>query len=190
MKYFLLILFALTTSQTYAQFDYAASAKIPFGALNPESPSQVGDYESLIGVSECVSIRRAPNGNWNDEVPMTWTFKYILNGTAVQDNTLKEDNTHSGSIRQFNPDSSAWYVHFFSSAASPNTLPTWKGNTSNNGDIILYKKQLAPNGQKGYYRLTFFDITTNSFNWVGEWVNENESIVYPTWKINCTKIQS
>ena len=122
---------------------------------------------------------------------MIWEWKYIMNGKAVQDETLKADGSHSGSIRQFDIKSNKWMVHYYSSKGTPDTLPAWKGSKNVDGEIIHYREMKAPNGTNGYYRLTFYDITKNSYKWVGEWVGEwvdkTEKIVYPTWKIECTK---
>lgn len=191
MKYYLscfLILFL--TLPALAQYNYEVSDENPFGKLNPEAPEEVGDFAPLIGVSECISESRAADGSWNPTVNMLWTFKYIMNGMAVQDETLKEDGRHSGSIRQFSPDSSAWYVHYYSSASVPARLPAWEGAKNDDGNIVLYREQQSPNGLDGFYRLTFYDITGNSFEWIGEWVNKDESFNYPTWKISCTKKKS
>ncbi len=78
-----------------------------------------------------------------------------MNGMAVQDETWKVDGTHSGSIRQYNADSSRWYVHYYSASSAVNTLPAWEGNKNENGKIILYRKQRAPNGMDGYYLSTY-----------------------------------
>ncbi|ULC60281.1 hypothetical protein MBM09_04650 [Flaviramulus sp. BrNp1-15] len=51
----------------------------------------------------------------------------------------------------------------------------------------MYKEQTAPNGTEGFYRLTFYDISKSGYKWVGEWVDKSESVVFPTWKINCTR---
>ena len=40
---------------------------------------------------------------------------------------------------------------------------------------------------EGYYRLTFYDMTEKGYEWIGEWVDKAETIVYPTWKISCLK---
>ena len=40
---------------------------------------------------------------------------------------------------------------------------------------------------EGNYRITFKNISNDGFNWIGEWVNLDESIVFPTWKIECIK---
>lgn len=41
----------------------------------------------------------------------------------------------------------------------------------------------------GYSRLTFHDINEKGYKWKGEWINEGETFVFPTWKISCVKVQ-
>jgi len=53
--------------------------------------------------------------------------------------------------------------------------------------MVLYKEQKAPNGMAGFYKITFSEMTEDGFKWSGDWVNPDESIVYPTWKIECIK---
>ena len=173
-------------SQTLDKYPFESSDKHPFGLLNPKAPRQTGDFASMIGQSECFSANRKPDGSWQDSLKMLWTFKYIMNGMAVQDETLKEDGKHSGSIRQYNADSAQWYVSYYSSSFAPNVLPVWYGNMKD-GKIVLKMKQKSPNGFDGYSRLTFYDISDDSFKWIGEWIDVNETIVYPFWKISCYK---
>ncbi len=177
----------LVSNILFAQYDYAVSSKNPFGKPNPDAPVQIKDYEQLIGICDCQSTSRNPDQTWAEPIAMTWTFKYIMNGMGIQDETLKADGRHSGSIRQYNMDSARWYVHYFSSPAAAAKLPTWEGVKQENGNIILYKPSLAPNGAEGFFRLTFSKITSEGFNWVGEWVDTSETVVFPTWKINCKK---
>ena len=173
-------------SQQAMQMSYEANASQPFGALNPNAPKEVADFAPLIGICDCESITRNADKSWAKPQQMTWTFNYIMNGMAVQDETLKEDGSHSGSILQFIADSSKWYVHYYSNKAPTPILPAWEG--SKQGDsIVLYRKQQAPNGTDGFFRLTFSDISEKGFNWVGAWVNTTETFSYPTWKISCTK---
>ena len=186
MKNIITVTFLLVSLAVNAQFNYAATKENPFGKYNPKAPKQLQDYKELIGLSKCVSISRKPDQTWAKPVNMTWEWKYIMNGMAVQDLTLKEDRRHSGSIRQYDKDSLQWNVHYYASAGITSPLKVWKGNRKGN-KIVLYKKHNAPNGAKGYYRLTFFDISNKSFNWVGEWVDLKETIAFPTWKISCTK---
>lgn len=188
MKNILLISFLILIGcpDILAQYEYEPSASNPFGLPNPEAPVEIQDYEQMIGICDCISIRKGSDGAWGDSVNMSWEFRYILNGKAVQDLTLKSDGLHSGSIRQYNADSSSWYVHYYSSASASARLGTWEGGNRGD-DIILYKHQNAPNGAEGKYRITFSDITEDGFNWIGEWVTPDESVVFPTWKIFCTK---
>ncbi len=185
-KLTLLLLF--TGLAISAQFPYEASAEHPFGLPNPEAPQEILDFAPLIGECNCLSQTRGLDGAWAKEVEMIWRFKYIMNGMAIQDETLKHDSTYAGSIRQFIPDSTRWYVHYYSSGKPTTVLPSWEGKKNPDGDIILYRDQKAPNGMEGSYRITFFDISDNGFNWQGAWVSKDQSIEWPTWKIECTKI--
>lgn len=169
-------------------YAYEASDAHPFGLPNPDAPKETQDFALLIGDSKCDSESRNPDGSWGKPVDMNWRFAYIMNGMAVQDETLKADNGHSGSIRQFDAKAGKWFVHYYSTAnPGTNPLPTWEGVKTSKDSIVLYRPQKAPNGMEGNFRLTFFDISKSSFNWVGEWVSEDESTVYPTWKIACKK---
>ncbi|MDW3649933.1 MAG: hypothetical protein R8P61_22870 [Bacteroidia bacterium] len=165
---------------------YEVSAENPFGLLNPDAPKEVADYAPLIGICDCVSESRKQDQTWAEPVQMTWKFKYIMNGQAVQDETVKEDGTYSGSIRQFNADSSKWYVHYYSKASAAARLPAWEGGKVDD-KIILYMEQKAPNGMDGSYKISFYDISEEGFKWLGEWVNVGETFSFPTWKISCTK---
>ncbi len=118
---------------------------------------------------------------------MIWRWKYIMNGMAVQDETLKKDGKHSGSIRQFDKDNLQWNVHYYSSSTTPKPLSVWIGNKTSKGKIVLYKKQKAPTGADGFFRLTFYDISEKGYKWIGEWTDLQEKIVYPTWKISCKR---
>ncbi len=110
-----------------------------------------------------------------------------MNGMGVQDETLKADGKHSGSIRQFIADSTRWYVHYYSSGSPSTVLPAWEGNKNEEGKIVLYREQTAPNGMDGFYKITFSEMDAEGFNWLGEWVTPDESISFPTWKIECKR---
>ncbi len=185
MKLFTVFLF-LTSTCLFSQNDYSATKEFPFGKLNPNAPKEVADFQELIGTCNCKSESKKQDGTWTEPIDMTWTFKYIMNGMAVQDETIKADGSHSGSIRQFDVKNNTWNVFYYTTKATPRKLPAWTGNRNGN-KIVLYKEQKAPNGTDGFYRLTFSNISTKGFNWIGEWVDKNEKIVFPTWKISCIK---
>ena len=187
----LLTWFASTNAQELPPPNYGSSSESPYGRPNPQAPEQLGDYAPLIGTSKCNSISLRPDRTWDDPVSMTWTFKYIMNGMAIQDETIKEDGEHSGSIRQFSQDSSKWYVYYYSTSKIT-SVSTYSG-VKINDDMVLYKSVsdiTTPDNKRLYYRLTFSNISDQSFDWRGEWVDpsiEPDSVYAATWKISCIK---
>ncbi|NNF83433.1 MAG: hypothetical protein HKM99_11870, partial [Flavobacteriaceae bacterium] len=165
-----LLLLLLSINLGIAQQEYEASDDFPFGKPNPEAPEEVKDFHPLIGINDCKSKSRKPDGSWNETLDMVWKFRYILNGRGVQDETWIADGKSAGSIRQYIADSSKWYVHYYSSNLPTTALPAWEGEKTE-GQIILYKDQKAPNGMEGKYRITFYDLNDDSFKWKGEWVD-------------------
>ncbi len=186
-----LIFFGLLSLSVFSQSTekhlYEPSIDNPFGLPNPNAPEQIKDYAPLIGECNCKSVARNADQTWGDTLQMTWRFKYIMNGHAIQDETLKADGVHSGSIRQFNADSAKWYVHYYAVNSAPTPLPTWEGSQKEDGKIILYRPNTAPNGMPGFYKITFSDMDETGFNWLGAWVDTAETISFPLWKITCEK---
>ncbi|MEQ9299240.1 MAG: hypothetical protein RIF33_11770 [Cyclobacteriaceae bacterium] len=184
-----LLLLLIFSTIVIAQETYVnrPSAEHPFGKPHPEAPKEIMDYAPLIGVSDCQSVSRVSQTEWADTVSMEWHWKYILNGWGIQDETLKADGTHSGSIRQFNADSAQWYVHYYTTSAATPTLNTWAGDGREGGDIVLYMPQKAPNGFDGFFKIRFSDISDEGFNWEGAWVDPAETINYSSWRIFCRK---
>ena len=190
MKSLISSLFLLFTTFAFSQYDFEPTEAHPFGLPNPEAPQEILDFAPLIGECNCKSTARKADQTWAKPVDMIWRFKYIMNGMGVQDETLKADGKHSGSIRQFIADSTKWYVHYYSSGAPTPNLPTWEGTKNKDGSIVLYREQKAPNGTAGFFRLTFFDMNKTGFKWEGAWVSPDESVVYPTWKIDCSRSEN
>ena len=189
MKQLVLLITLLSISiiaNAQNDYTYEPNADYPYGRPNPEAPPQMTDWQERIGSGDCKSETRNPDGTWNPPAAMIWTFKYIMNGMAVQDEVLVDTGRHAGSIRQFIADSSRWFVHYYSNILPSTTLPVWEGNRKDD-QIILYKDQTAPNGMEGKYRITFSEMTYDGFKWNGDWVNPDETIVYPTFKIVCRK---
>lgn len=184
-----LLLIALSLSvPLIGQYAYEPNEEHPFGSYNPAAPEALQEYDLLIGECACTSTSRGQDGTWQDGVAMTWRFKYIMNGWAIQDETLKADGKHSGSIRQYSLKEAHWLIHYYAGSSPAASLPTWTGGKS--GDKLIYKRpQKSPTGAEGFYRLTFYDISKAGYKWVGEWVSADESIVYPTWKIDCQRKQ-
>jgi hypothetical protein len=188
MKLTILLLFA--SISVYGQLDltmYEPSDKAPYGRPNPNMPEAFLDFQPMIGTCSCKSLRRNPDGNWQDTLSMVWKFKYIMNGTAVQDESWGDGKTFASSIRQYNQDSAKWVVTFFSYPSNSTNPSTWLVSKNEFNNIVLNTPQTAPNGMEGLSQLTFFDISESGFNWKGEWISLDGSFVYPFWTIWCTK---
>lgn len=173
--------------QAANSYDFEPSIENPYGLPNPKAPEQIKDFGPLIGECDCESISRKADQTWGTPTAMLWRFKYIMDGNAVQDETLKADGQHTGSIRQFNSETGQWQVHFYSVAKAQNPLMTWEGEKNEEGDIILYRDNPSPQGAPGFYKISFYNIKETGFDWLGEWVNPEETIRYPLWKISCKK---
>jgi ketosteroid isomerase-like protein len=183
----ILFCFLFISFISFSQNEYSVSDTHPYGLPNPKAPEQVKDFQPLIGKCNCESTLRNPDGTWAKTQTITWEWKYIMNGMAVQDETIKPDGKHSGSIRQFIADSSKWYVHYYSTNFPTPTLPAWEGNKVSKDSIVLYRPQKAPNGMDGKYRISFYNMSDKGYDWIGEWVDLTEKVVYPTWKISCKR---
>ncbi len=188
MRSILTIACLFSASILFGQYSYEASEEFPFGQAHPDAPQQVKDFQPLIGECKCNSVSRKQDQTWAEPETIIWRWKYIMNGHGVQDETLKPDGKHSGSIRQYIADSSRWYVHYYSNFLPSTTLPAWEGNKEDD-KIVLFRDQTAPNGMEGFYRITFYDMNESGYKWKGEWVDKDQKIVYPTWKIECTRTE-
>jgi hypothetical protein len=179
------------TASLFAQIDvkwieYEPNPAYPYGQLNPNAPEQVADFKHMIGQSECRSLQRNPDGSWQDTTDMLWQFKYIMNGTAVQDEVWRGSELTATSIRQFHSDSAEWVVSYYSYPLVAYNPGVWHGK-KNGEEIVLTQVQKAPNGMDGYSKLTFYDINYFEFKWKGAWISEDETIEYPFWMIECKK---
>lgn len=182
----LMLAHAASWSQAPIVTPYEPSSSQPFGLPNPAAPEQLADFAPMIGMCTCKSVSRNADGGWQDTLQMIWKFKYILNGTAIQDEVWREQEMYAGSIRQFHPDSAKWVVTYFSYPAVSASPGVWLGQKEEE-TIILKKAQQAPNGMEGFSRLSFFDIQESGFNWKGEWVSTDGTVEYPFWNIFCKK---
>ena len=190
MRYSFLTTFAacLFLSSTLALGQQtAAKTTADFGQPSKNTPPAFLDFNDLIGIGECNSTRRNPDGSWQKPEFMTWTWRYIMDGQGVQDESIKDNGNHSGNIRQYVESEGKWYVHWYNSGQPAPTLPTWTGGKKDDGTIVLYRDQKSPQGMEGFSKLTFYDISETGYKWVGEWVDKAEKIVYPTWRIECEK---
>ena len=165
---------------------YEPSQINPYGLPNPDAPKEITDFAPMIGICDCKSVARNPDGTWQDTLDMVWKFKYIMNGTAVQDEVWRVNQLYAGSIRQFQKDSAQWVVTYFSYPSVAYTPGVWHGKKMDN-KIVLNQPQKAPNGMDGFSELTFYEWDENGFRWKGQWVKDDKQFTWPFWNIECTR---
>jgi len=179
--------FCSTAQDMRSQHENDPSPANPYGRAHPDAPEQVRDFEKMMGVCDCKSVRRNPDQSWGDTLELEWRFKYILNGWGVQDETWIGNGTYATSIRQFQPDSGYWVVSYHSSGSVATQPRVWLGGNEGK-NIVLRQPQTAPGrGIPGISQLTFYGITEEGFRWKGEWIDSAGTIVYPFWMIDCRK---
>lgn len=163
---------------------FEPSSEYPYGRPNPEAPEKLAQFAFMIGQNDCTDERlNNASGEW-DRSTRTWDAHYFMNGYAIRD-TGRSGGSTNGNIRVFDSSAQEWLVTFFS-------MPTygsgvWRGGMEE-GNMVLKLPQKAPGTDiDGFSRLTFSNISNSGFNWDGEWVSEDGSVVFPFWKIRCSK---
>lgn len=122
------------------------------------------------------------DGTWK-ESKATWESSYILNGFGVKD-TYRNDDYAGTSIRFFSKRQAKWQVHFFGMPGEHTGL--WEGEAFD-GKMIMRQKRTGPNGENLESKLTFYNITENSFDWKGELRNLDKGTSTVNWKIKAQR---
>ncbi len=170
---------------------YDPSVRDPFGLPNPDAPPELAEFAFLAGNHNCLDERRSADGaTWvkNDRL---WDGRYTMNGFAIIDSG-GVGGSANGNMRVYDATAGKWNVTFFSMPTYSSGV--WQGNkvADDSGagySMVLSQPQNAPGMQReGVSRLTFSEISESGFNWIGEWVSKDGSIVYPFWKISCTRV--
>lgn len=184
-----LLLLCLAACQTNpprpASLQYEPSAQYPFGRANPEAPAETAQFDFMIGENDCLEQRiDNATGEWVDGV-RSWDAHYYMNGFAIRDSG-KSGATTNSNIRVFDTAASEWAVTFFSAPIYGSG--TWRGRMEG-GNMVLRQAQKAPGTDfDGFSTLTFSNVSDRGFDWSGEWISEDGSVVFPFWRIQCQKV--
>lgn len=160
---------------------YEASAAYPYGRPNPDAPTELAQFAFFIGEYECVDRQKNAEGEWR-EFPAFWNARYFLNGFGIQDHYYA-DGFQTSNIRVFFPNENVWKVTYVS-APSYGT-GTWEG-TKQGDDIVLERHPNPPNSAAAFSRLTFYDITDESFEWKAESIREGQE-PSANWTSSCKR---
>ncbi len=145
----------------------AAHGGRDLGSLNPKAPSETEQFSFAIGEWSCKTRGMKPDGTIEESRPATWTFYYILDGWAIQDDWVSEQadgsRFHGTNIRSFNPQTAKWDNRWLSQHGLE-----WKYYESEQvGSTMVMTGGEGKDRQGRDFidRNTFHDITWNSWKW-------------------------
>lgn len=164
---------------------YEPDSRNPYGLPNPDAPAELAQFSFMIGQNDCEEERlNSVSGEW-DTAQRTWDAHYMMNGFAIRDSGRSGTATN-GNIRMFDPATGQWQVTFFSAPVYGSGV--WSGGMDGENMVLKQPQKALGTDLDGFSRLTFSAISDRSFHWAGEWVSEDGSVVFPFWRISCSKV--
>ena len=161
--------------------------------LNANAPTETESLGRLVGKWDAKIESLDKDGNWNPGTNnIEWHWYYILNGHGIQDDWITEKLAADGSdstlvygtnIRIFNKQENKWYMAWIHGDGRKLASFT----AVNEDDNVIMEGKNA-NGRE--VRITFFDITENSFEWQQEWTFDEGKSWTVVVKIHCTRLNS
>lgn len=164
---------------------YDPNETYPFGRSNPSAPKELAQFEFLIGNNDCTEERlNNTSGEW-EKGQRSWDAMYFMNGFGIVDSGGSSGSSNSN-VRVYDSDKKQWSVTYFSMPQYSSGV--WTGGLVDE-KIVLKQPQKAPGTDfDGFSQLTFSKISTLGFDWLGEWVSVDGSVVFPFWRISCHKV--
>ena len=160
----------------------------PFGRPNPAAPPEARQFAFMIGSNDCTEEKRNnAGGEWVAGATRIWDAAWYMNGYAVRDWGTTSGG-YTANVRTYDPARGQWNVAWLSMPGY--SSGTWSGGKEGDNIVLKQPQASANGGLPGFSRLTFHDIAPTSFRWIGEWVSEDGSIVYPFWRISCVKLDA
>lgn len=165
----------------------------PYGRLHPDAPPETEHWGRLAGEWECSIEALLPSGNWVQGGKATWIWKYILDGFAVQDLWFQKwidlpqsvasiNRDMSGTnIRMYLPAENCWEAVWF---ANGRNITSRFSATSGPEQIVM-----TGEGAPGLTRITFHDITKNSFEWKSETSQDEGETWTENVRIHCKRVK-
>lgn len=148
------------------------SAAFDPGSAHPDAPDDLDLFGRLAGAWNAEMWVIQDDGTFPEEpLPALWTFRYVLDGHAVQDewtapppgrSVADGPRQHGTGLRIFNPAEDHWEIAWIS-----NTQPfvtTFEAHPSDDGGIVMLGEH--PTGHPS--RTTFLDVEDDSFSWTLE----------------------
>jgi len=145
------------------------------------APPELAHFKNLIGEWSTTEEGLAPDGsNWAPSKGADWHFRWAFDGWGIADDytsppmseTVEDETKRQRGInlRIYNPTTEQWVMTWLTpGSATPQNFTA----TSTDDEIVMLNVALNPQGYWG--RITFFDMTGDTFDWKLEWSQDKES---------------
>lgn len=151
---------------------YDPNPEYPFGRPNPKAPPELQQFAFMIGEFNTVEEIRQPDGTWKRSYA-TWNGAYFLNGYGIRDYYWNEqEGFATANLRVFDSKKGEWVVTFFTKPGF--STGVWTGKKEED-KMVMWKGDET----KGS-RLTFYNITKDGYEWIGESFKEGKVTAF--WK--------
>lgn len=161
---------------------------------NPETATDTPILGTLIGLWDVLLVNRNRDGSWSDEERHhLWRWYSILDGHAIQDDWISFDDDAEGdspppprvtgtNIRIYNPEEKEWFMAWIDTRSR--RLATFTA-VNRGGAVVM----TGHNAQGRLLRITFSNITGQTFEWTQEWTSDEGETWFPVAKMQCRRLK-
>lgn len=156
----------------FAGFAGSGAAEEPAfaaGARNPDTPDEILLFGRLAGAWDVDYWEIRSDGTFPEEpTPTLWTFRWILDGRAIQDHWIspapsepagEEPRDHGTGLRTYDPGEDRWEVAWVS--AKHPSVTTFEARPEGDGGIVM----LGEHATGHWSRTTFHGVEADRFSW-------------------------
>ncbi len=181
--------------ESIQQFAYTNTQE-PFGVPHKDAHSEIKAFEKLTGVWLC-ETHALFQGQWYSGWHAYWTFKYILDGFAIEDLWYQLEENLSPPLKYLERNYAGINIRiydyskekvtaFWAQNRTPNekaypSTSTFEGNFAN-GEFKMMKSDSTR-------RITFYNITGSSFDWMAETYVDSSDSWQATLKITAERVK-
>lgn len=139
---------------------YEPSETFPFGRLHPQAPPETTQYAFMIGEWSCDEQRRRPGEPWQT-FPSKMVATYFLNGYGIRNYTYMP-TAAAAMTYAYDLSNEVWQI---TNVTAPDFRPTeWVGRQE--GDTMIAETEsVGPQGTPVTLRITFFNMTSDGYEW-------------------------
>lgn len=156
------------------------------------APPELMHWGKMVGRWSTTEESLSPNtGEWVPSEGADWDFHWAFNGWGIADNytspPLSEPLDYEAArqrginLRIYNPVDKKWVLTWLTVGASKALTMT---AVSSDDEIIMLSDEA--NAQGRYSRITFFDMTEDTFEWKLEWSND-QNLWVEVYRIHGTR---